>query len=398
MPSTRRVFKQRGAWFLNAFVTTPLCCPSRVSILTGRFGHNHHIRNNNQGHRAGPLRMVQEKLRRRGYRTALFGKFLNAWPLEKRPPGFDFWATPGRDTYYDGRWNVGGVIRTIPTYSTTYIRQRASRFLRRAERKDDKPWMMMLSTTAPHGPQTPEKRYRNASVPPSRGNEATRTSNPKGKPSYIATSRELFGEAGSVRQDQLRTLMSVDDLVDRTFKTLNALDEASSTLAIFISDNGMLWGEFGMTGKTHAYTPSIKVPMMMRWRGHVPAGSFDRRLVANIDVTPTILDAAGLSTRGTDGMSLLNVRSRRRLLLEYWKGGPFPTPTWKAIRTRRYQYVEYYGDKGRVGFREYFDLTRDPWQVHNLLADSGRANDPNVRRLSRTLHDLARCRGKGCRP
>ena len=223
-----------------------------------------------------------------------------------------------------------------------------------------------------------------------------RQSDLSGKPRYVREEPEYFGNPDGVREAQLRTLMSVDDMIARTFEVIRNLEEGQRTLAIFISDNGMLWGEFGMTGKTHAYTPSIKVPMMMLWPGHTRGGKTDRRLVTNVDVGTTILRAAGRPTKSTDGRSLLSDKARWKLLLEYWYGKPFPTPRWNSIRTKRYQYVEYYARDGKREFREYYNLRRDPWQLHNLLRDGTKRNDPDVRRLSKMLRSMTTCKGRAC--
>lgn len=396
MPRTRSLLVKRGVKFKNAFVTTPLCCPSRATILSGQYVHRHNVRRNQEGAEIANVKMVQQRLRRNGYSTAFFGKFINYWNLKKRPPGFDRWAITSNDTYYDGEWNVNGTMTTVPEYSTTYIRRRAIRYLRRSERRDARPWMMVLSTSAPHGPQTPERKYEGAPVPAWNGNPATRDTRLGDKPAYVRHAPEAYGDPTGVREAQLRTLMSVDDLVDRTLAALKSLNEQRRTLVIFISDNGMLWGEFGMTGKTHAYTPSIKVPMMLRWPGRAPSGRVDRRLVTNVDIVPTILDAADVSDRGTDGRSLLRDWNRDVLLLEYWRSAPFSAPQWKSLRTKRYQYVEYFSKGGRIQFREYFRLKRDPWQLNNILRDGRRGNNPDVRRLSRKLRRLSDCHGDEC--
>ena len=117
--------------------------------------------------------------------------------------------------------------------------------------------------------------------------------------------------------------MSVDDMVQRIFDELDAMGETSDTLAIFTSDNGYLWGEHRIgEEKRFPYTESVGVPFLMRWPGHVSAGAVDDRLAANVDILPTILDAAGVVPAllyPLDGRSLLTSTSRHRQLLEYWK-------------------------------------------------------------------------------
>ena len=155
-----------------------------------------------------------------------------------------------------------------------------------------------------------------------------------------------------------------------------------NTLAFFMSDNGFMWGEHGHLFKRTPYESSVKVPLLMRWPGQVEKGAVDRRLVANIDVAPTILEAAGIEPmpeRPMDGRSLLGTEERERLVLEYWAEGGRNIPTWFSTRTKDFQYIRYEDRFGDVLFREYYDLARDPWQRRNLLGDGDPTNDPSDR-------------------
>jgi hypothetical protein len=197
--------------------------------------------------------------------------------------------------------------------------------------------------------------------------------------------------------------MSVDDLVDRTFRTLQQLGELGNTLAFFLSDNGYLWGEHRIgDAKRFPYRQSIGVPFLMRWDGHVPAGTIDTRLAANIDIVPTVLGAAGIGRDPgypLDGISLIGAAKRARLLVEYWRSPDAPgVPTWASTLRSGSQYVEWYNDDGSVSFREYYDLADDPWQLDNVLADGLPGNDPPVASLSNELAAARRCVGAACSP
>jgi arylsulfatase A-like enzyme len=404
MPSTLRRFADQGTTFEHAFATTPLCCPSRASIFSGRYAHNHTVQSNQPGAERDfdQSATIQTYLHDAGYRTAIFGKYFNAWDLSEDPPSFDRWAIEspnGYTGYYGGTWNVDGTLHTIDTYSTDYIADRGVRFIRSGEAHDDQPWFLELATYASHMPAYPAARYRNAPVPPLQLDPSMRERDLRDKPPYVqGRRRERVETILGTRTSQLRTLMSVDDLVRRVFQTLKANGETRETLAFFMGDNGMLWGAHGISGKQTPYTPSIRLPMFARWPGHIDAGAVDHRFVANIDVAPTVLAAAAIQPSGTmDGRSLLDRWTRPGLLLEYWRlKHPPDVPTWASIRTRTFQYIEYYADNGSVTFREYYDLAKDPWQLTNLLRDGKPGNDPDLGPLEAELAAARTCVGTAC--
>jgi arylsulfatase A-like enzyme len=393
MPQTRRWLSAGGIRFTNAYATTPLCCPSRASIYTGRYAHNHEVETNLFpdvfGFDHSPT--VQHYLQEAGYSTALVGKFLNKWPIGDAPPYFDWWTFFSTGVpYFEGTWNVAGEVREITTYSTTYIGDRAIDFLRQAEEtSDDQPWFLNLATAAPHQPSIVEPRYADSVVPPLDVSPSVGEEDRSDKPRYVRNGRVPLPVVRKVRREQLRSLFSVDDLIGRLRGELEVLGE-DNTLTIFLSDNGMMWGEHGLHGKTAPYIDSVRIPMLLHWPGHVDAG-LDERLVANIDVAPTILDAVGVTPRSEmDGRSLLDGRRRGSLLLEYWDMYRYETPTWAALLTSNEEYIEYYDERGGKRFVEYFDLAADPWQLKNTRAED------DLERWSRRLVKARRCKGASC--
>jgi arylsulfatase A-like enzyme len=171
--------------------------------------------------------------------------------------------------------------------------------------------------------------------------------------------------------------------------------EAEDTLAIFMSDNGLLLGENDTYGKGYPYTLATQIPVAMTWPGHIDAGIVDDRLVANIDIGPTILDAAGVNGPVMDGRSLLTGFERDRILLEHSGELEFKTiPRWASIRTQDYLYVEYFEGRRRV-FREFYDLVDDPWLKQNLLGPRG-PGDPRAKKAARLLARDVTCSGSAC--
>ena len=383
---TRRLIAGKGVRFPHAYTTTPTCCPARASIFTGRYAHNHGVRTND-GTTTKDLdhsTTLQAYLQEAGYRTALFGKYLNKWGVESPPPYFDSWAilAGGARGYYSGNtWNIDGRRRRVHTYATRFIERKALDFIGSAEARR-RPWLTYVTTTAPHSPFTPEKRYRHAEVPEFRTNPAMREEDRTDKPPWVQSESNDLRLSEEISDGQLRTLYSVDDLVESLFAELRKTGQASNTIVFFLSDNGYLYSEHGLTGKIAPYLPSVRIPMLMRFPRVVEPGTTDNRLVANIDVAPTVMDAAGVEPPGDppmDGRSLLDTTwTRDHLLLEYYRRNARATPEWGATLSKEDQYVEYYEDGGRINaiFREYYNLIEDPFQLENALGNDDPSDDP----------------------
>jgi len=401
LPSVKRHFQQQGVSFPNAYATTPICCPSRATIMSGRYAHNHKVRYF-QPYKLDQRSTLQQALVEAGYRTGFFGKYLNGWSLPDDPPYFDQWAVFPQSTpeiYRGGRWNTDGVVREIQSYWTHFLRRRVESFLSSQDRAEDaSPWLLYVSVPAPHPPIVAEPRYEDASVPVWKPNPA-QFDDASNKPHYVSgrTTRECDLQCGRrLRRAQYRALLSVDDLIARVFAKLKSLGESRDTLSFFTSDNGIHWGEFGLAGKRYPYRSSVRVPLLMRWPRRVRP-RIDKRLVANLDIAATVFDAAKIVSADTDGRSLLKRWSRRRLLLEHW--GIPKVPQWASLVSKRFQYIEYYKDsKSSKPFaKEYYNLRKDEWQLENLLA--GKSSTLGKKRLS-TLHYHLKhdrqCLGSSC--
>jgi arylsulfatase A-like enzyme len=197
------------------------------------------------------------------------------------------------------------------------------------------------------------------------------------------------------RVPMLRSLMSVDQMVNALMLRVQTMGQLDNTLVIFASDNGFQWGEHGILGKCAPYLESVKVPLLIRWPGHFGAGATDNRLVALLDMAPTIFHATGLTaTHPLDGIDLLDPSARRKeLLLEYNKLPVGGWPSWRALVSAKFEFVQYGANGGN--FREYYDLRRDPHQLVNLLHDGNPANPPTAN-IRKRLNAYETCAGSTC--
>ena len=418
MPLTRRLIGERGTSFDHAFVSFPLCCPSRATFLTGQYAHNHGVRDN-AGPRGGYQRLDRDHtlpvwLSNAGYRTAFVGKFLNGYGAGKAvrevPPGWSEWyglPAANKQRAFDFDLNENGEVvhyggepgRPDP-YKTNVLADKAVGFVRRAA-ASRRPFFLWVATNGPHRDTSlPEDAARNPEPAPRDRGRFDRWQAPRragvnegdvsDKPRDIRR-RPRLDRAARQRLDreyvsQLESLASIDRLVGRLVRLVRAAGELDRTLLVFTSDNGFLRGQHRLEGKSRPYEESIRVPLLVRGPGFAD-GAHDRRLVVNVDLAATILDAAGTSADTTlDGRSLRPGADRRRprheVLLEVFER----KHAFTGLRTRHYTYIEYEG-----GARELYDLRRDPQQLDNL---AGRPDLAGLRaRLARRLAGLRNCVG-----
>jgi arylsulfatase A-like enzyme len=437
MPKTTKWFKDGdasagiigGSEFPNAVDTTPLCCPARSSIFTGKYAHNHGVERNSEGGNLDQNTTLQHYLMQAGYRTGIIGKFLNTWDQRINPPNWTNWAIYSSQAYSGFEVNEQGSLKWNWKYSTNYVAEKAEDFLQTAnDVNDSQPWFLYVAPTAPHGEFNPEPKYANASAPPLQQTSSYFEADRSDKPYWVQTTLNDSDDVKADWPNHLRLLKSADDLVDGIMTKLQALNEGQDTLAFFMSDNGLNFGEHGLTSKKTPYREAIRVPFYLRWPGWTghTGTRVDNRLVANIDMAPTALTAAGITPPGPmDGRSLLDVNTgRSRQLTEAWGTGPVAgsppcpgqEPTWAAIHTLTYHYIEHYETTPTSGSgceageyttnyshivdREYYDITPggDPMELTNLLGDDDPSNDPPTGELSALLAADRTCSGATCAP
>ena len=428
MPRVNGLLGAGGTRFEQAFASFPLCCPSRTTHLTGQYAHNHGVL-----HNAGPFGgysvfdhavSLPAWMQRAGYRTMHVGRYLNGYTASSGvPTGWTDWhGMPHANAFNYRSWKVNenGVLRAYPTpdrpaeYQTDFLARRASELIQSAA-SGAAPFFLSLWFTAPHrgrprdpddprliGTPSPAPRHRDAFAgvrmprPPS-FDEASMYD----KPQVVADRRRFTPEKEAAIEEnwrqELESLGAVDEAVGQLMDTLARTGELDNTLIVYTADNGYMHGEHrALAEKVLPYEESIRVPLILRGPG-VPAGRVDRRLVANVDVPATILDATGVPPgRIQDGRSLLELladpgaESGRDILIENGNGAN-GVPAYRGIRTYRFLYVEH----DTTGEYELYDLLEDPFQLKSQDgADRYRAVQRDLRgRLRR----LERCVGRGCR-
>jgi arylsulfatase A-like enzyme len=275
-------------------------------------------------------------------------------------------------------------------------------------------------------------------------NDAQTETDLSDKPSWVSgwsDKQQVFDQTNNgqlyegLQTRELRTLKSVDDLVDDVMTKLLQTGEDQDTLAFFISDNGFSWREHGdgrteqfvdrtdpqsqpvgvgLSGKTHPYTDAVKIPMFVRWPGKplVKKGFTDQSLVGNIDLAPTAMNVARISPNAAAGEPVMDGRplidrtgKSGRMLMEGWETSPLPRsiPPWASIRTATYHYIEYYmaddddpstpiDESTAVTFREFYDLVADPLELENIYPPA----NPSPAALSAQLVADRTCTGDAC--
>jgi arylsulfatase A-like enzyme len=282
----------------------------------------------------------------------------------------------------------------VNEYATSFTERKAIQFLEEFHTDDDSaPWFLVVAPHAPHEPATPEPRYQDARVPLLRVGPTTGGSRDD-KPEWVrqATNR---GQGGSseLHARMQRSLLSVDDMIDKIMKWLESHGDADNTIIFFTSDNGFMFGEHGLGGKRHPYDASVQVPLLMRWKaGGVPAGATDERIAANVDIAPTIFDAANIDPGSSvDGRSLLGDFERDEMLIEF-NDPKSRTPPYAMLWHPRWSFIRY----PESGDLEYYGRN-DPHQRNNLYGDGLEGNEPaNERVLISRLRGYEACRGSNC--
>lgn len=451
---TKKLIGDAGMTFTNAFVASPLCCPSRASILTGKYPHNHHVINNTlDGNCSSKAWQKSEEPHTfpallkasAGYQTFFAGKYLNqyghseAGGVEHVPLGWSYWVGLDKNSkYYNYTLSVNGKAQKhgadySKDYLTDLLANMSLDFLQ--YKTSYQPFFMMVSTPAPHSPWTAAPQYQNSFKNTKAPRDPNFNIHGKDKHWLIRQAKTPMSNSSIQFLDDAfrgrwQTLLSVDDLVEKIVKRLEVRGELNNTYIFFTSDNGYHTGQFSLpVDKRQLYEFDIRVPLMVRGPNIKP-NQTSQMLVANVDLGPTILDIAGYNVNKTqmDGMSFLPVMEgkmngtswRTDILVEYEGEGrnksdptcPLLGPgvsecfpdcvcedsynnTYACVRTiapsSNLQYCEF--DDNEI-FVEVYNVTADPYQLTNIA----KTIDKEVlEKMNHRLMMLQSCSGQSCR-
>ncbi len=387
-----------GTRLENFFCTSPVCSPARASLMTGTIpsAHGVHdwIRSGNvdanrfasQGAEnpyAGGYRdervpipylegqtTYTDILAQNGYSCALSGK----WHLGdsvRSQHGFSRWYTIGKGGcfyYHADMVENGNITVEHGKYVTEQITDKALEYLQ--EQKGE-PFYLAVHYTAPHSPweadQHPKKwieYYKNCafeSIPDVPDHPGTTAGPVYGTP---MRRNNLIGYFAAIS--------AMDEQIGRILDRVEQLSLTEDTILIFTSDNGMSMGHHGIWGKGNGTIPfnlfdtAVKVPFLISWKDHIPAGHVSEELVSAYDVFPTILELAGLSfpqSRPLPGKSFAGIVLGRKsdrgenAVVTFDEYG-----SARMIRTKEWKYIHRYPQ----GEAELYDLCADPGEEHNL--------------------------------
>lgn len=386
MPIVTERLAARGAVFERAYASTPLCCPSRVSMYSGGKARNTNVLGNfapNGGFtRFNDANTIPVLLQRAGYRTGFIAKYVNDYADEgagEIPPGWSSfqasvelgldWASA---TWVDG--SSGPDARGAPSpifyeagYLTDVTFAKAAAFV---EQSGSEPFYLLVHPTSPHDPSYPAKEDAGLFLDYVLRRPNHLEEDRSDKPAYVQELAPL-GKEDVAKLDEsvvltLQCLQSIDRGVGRLLDAIDAAGAAHRTMVVFLSDNGYSFGEHGTQGKGLAYEESSKIPLIVYLPGAKPQ-TVDALSVATLDVPATILSLTGVDGPhdGRDLLPLLRGEEWERpqeIVLEAW---PSTANTWAALITDDgYKMVRH-----ETMETELYDLVADPYEMDSLHAD-----------------------------
>jgi arylsulfatase A-like enzyme len=396
-PNIDRIGRE-GCRFQNAFVVNALCLPSRATIMTGLYSHTTGAVSNVAGVIPSQVPLISDYLHDAGYETAFIGKSHIAGALTDRYWDYYF-GFQGQADYYHPVVTEGvkGKYGEPKLYDGQYVDDLLTRkTLAWTQQERTKPFCLFLWFYAPHAPfyrppgmdndlngvkiPTPATYWENLKDYPGRPRSVAEADN------KIGTSEVFTDDPRSLEEvvkDHYVGVMDNDANIGVVLRELERQNQLENTAILLSSDHGFFLGEHHFYDKRLMYEPSIRVPMMVRYPKHIPAGETSDKMVLNLDIAPTMLDLAGLpippSMQGKSMLPLAEGKTvpwRTDWLYEYYEYPGFENvPPSRGVRTERYKLIHYFlSDE-----YELFDLQTDPDEATNLYGN------PQYAELAATL-------------
>lgn len=420
-PNIDRIANE-GARFDRAYVTNSICGPSRAVILTGKYSHKNGFKDNENSTFDGSQDSFIKQLTKNGYNTAWIGK----WHLESIPQGFSYYnILKGQGSYFNSTFITekdGEHIK--PGYVANVIEDEAEKWL--DERDTTRPFCLVIGHKNTHRVWIPDFRdmgefddrvfplphnfydkYKNRAAAAKQDMTIAKTM-VLGYDLKMWKSKEEEDKDGSVRRmtpeqrqrfdayyepirkdffarnlsdneltewkyqrylkDYLATARSLDRNIGRTLNYLDNHGLTDNTLVIYLSDQGFYMGEHGWFDKRFMYEESFRTPMIMRFPGRIQPGSVYGDFVMNLDMGPTILEAANVAIpEDMQGKSILPVFKKQfdrdALYYHYYEKGEHDVSPHFGIRTDNYKLIRFYD---KVNAWELYDLKKDEHEMNNL--------------------------------
>jgi arylsulfatase A-like enzyme len=392
-------------------MSTPLCCPSRSSILRGQYANITHVYTNSGANGGAddfqPLESetVGTLLQAAGYRTGFYGKYMNGYNQEWNqtmhiPAGWTIWSAFRNVRYFDYDLIESGALVHYDTnpedYSTDVLREKAKQFITDSVNAGE-PFFLHLSFKAPHGPWEPAPRHvgQFAGLPPWRPAGSYNEPDVSDKPTWIQNTPQLTpteqAALDAIRIAQLEMLQAVDEAIGGStthgitgiMQHLRDLGIADDTMVVYFADNGWHWGEHRYQAKNKPYEESIRSPMFVRYPKLAPLPRTEAQFALNVDLCPTFVELALRSTdpqptitfSGTSLVRLLDGTAptwRTDFITEGWPA----SHVWASVREAQWKYTELPvtpSDPLTAFELELYDLVNDPLELNNVAGDSGNA-------------------------
>lgn len=427
-PGIDRIAKE-GVLFHKGYVTNSICGPSRAVILTGKYSHKNGFKDNEHSSFDGSQNTFIKELTRSGYQTAWIGK----WHLETQPQGFTYWQIlPGQGQYYNPDFlTMDGGKKRIEGYVSNVIEDVAEDWL--DSRDTTKPFCLVIGHKATHRTWIPDTsdmgRFDKVTFPLPHnfydnyaGREAAKVQEMTiahtlimGYDLKMFDSKTAEDKEGSISRmnaaqrakfdayyqpiyeefkaknltgnaltewkyqrymkDYLSTAASLDRNIARTLDYLDKHHLTNNTIVIYLSDQGFYLGEHGWFDKRWMYEESFRTPMVMRYPGVIKPGTVNNDFVMNLDIAPTLLQAAGVTIpKDMQGESFLplvkseKAKGRDALYYHYYENGEHAVSPHFGVKTNRYKLIRFYK---RVNSWELYDLQKDANEMHNLFGKKG---------------------------